>query len=54
MICQKVHKRCKRTFTYFSTMGSGAFFGTGADAGAGANMLAQLFLTPSGMILDVA
>lgn len=34
--------------TYFSTR-SGAFFGFGA----GANMLAQLFLTPSGMMLDV-
>lgn len=36
--------------TYFSTTGSGAFFG----AGAGANMLAQLFFTPSGMMLDAA
>ncbi len=33
---------------YFST-GSGAFFGTGA----GAKMLAQLFLTPSGITLEV-
>jgi hypothetical protein len=33
---------------YFST-GSGAFFGAGAGV---ANMLAQLFLTPSGIMLD--
>ena len=39
---------------YFSTTGSGAFFGAGAGVGAGANMLAQLFFTPSGIILDVA
>jgi hypothetical protein len=37
---------------YFSKTGSGAFLGAGA--GAGANMLAQLFLTPSGMMLEVA
>lgn len=36
--------------TYFSITGSGAFFGTGA----GAKILAQLFLTPSGMTLEVA
>jgi len=41
--------QCKGVITYFSTTGSGAFFG----AGAGAKMLAQLFLTPSGMTLDV-
>jgi hypothetical protein len=37
---------------YFSKTGSGAFLGAGA--GTGANMLAQLFLTPSGMMLEVA
>lgn len=35
--------------TYFSATGSGAFFGVGA----GAKMLAQLFLTPSGITLEV-
>ena len=39
---------CELQMAYLST-GSGAFFG----AGAGANMLAQLFLTPSGMMLEV-
>lgn len=34
--------------TYFSITGSGAF-----GVGAGAKMLAQLFLTPSGMTLEV-
>jgi hypothetical protein len=37
--------------TYFSTTGSGAFFGAG---GGGANMLAQLFLTPTGIMLEAA
>jgi len=47
--CQQKSLRCV-SFTYFSTTGSGAFFGGGAGA---ANMLAQLFFTPSGMMLEV-
>jgi hypothetical protein len=35
--------------TYCSATGSGAFLG----AGAGAKMLAQLFFTPSGIMLEV-
>jgi hypothetical protein len=40
-----------RSATYFSTTGSGAFLGAGGGA---ANMLAQLFLTPTGIMLEAA
>lgn len=37
--------------SYFST-GTGAFFGSGGGGGAVLNILAQLFFTPSGMMLE--